>query len=190
MPKHNLQAFQSGANLMDIREAAVEEKEPYVDFTAEMEKVDHLIKGIPVAMLTFLNDTNKLCSFPLLTQDLEFDGSLWFLISKNSAKLQDLRKHGDVNLSYSNKHKCVSINGTIELTEDRDLTRELWQKPHEAWFPEGPQDPAIQLLKVHVHTVEYWESHTSPIYKMIQLVRTALGQPTSKESHSSFDLKH
>nr|BFD66048.1 hypothetical protein HAGR004_10700 [Bdellovibrio sp. HAGR004] len=167
----------------------MEEKEPYIDYTAEMEKVDHLIKGFPVTMMTFLSDNNKLCSFPLVTQDLDFDGSLWFLISKNSPKYQELQKHGDVNLTYSDKHKCVSINGTVEFTEDRDLVRELWQKPHEAWFPQGPRDPNIQLMKVHVQTVEYWESYTSPIYKMIEFVRTALGQP-HRESHSSFDLKH
>ncbi|UXR66091.1 pyridoxamine 5'-phosphate oxidase family protein [Bdellovibrio bacteriovorus] len=168
----------------------MEEKEPHVEFTAEMEKVDHLIRGIPIVMMTFINDNNKLCSFPLLNQDLEFDGSLWFLISKSSAKFQDLQKHNDVSLSYSDKNKCVSINGIVEFTENRDMVRELWQKPHEAWFPDGPQDPTIQLLKVHVQTVEYWEGHTSPIYKMIDFVKGALGRPTNKESHSSFDLKH
>lgn len=166
------------------------EKEPYIEFTPEMEKLDHLIKNIPVAMMTTTTEEGKLQSFPLLTQDTEFDGSLWFLISKKSPKLQNLQKHGDVNLSYSGSGKCISIAGTVEFAKDPNMVREIFLKRHETWFPEGPSDPNIQLLKVRVHTVEYWEEHTSPVYKIIDLARTAAGKPAKKETHGSLDLKH
>ncbi|MFS4457890.1 pyridoxamine 5'-phosphate oxidase family protein [Bdellovibrio sp. HCB2-146] len=168
----------------------MEEKEPYIEFTPEMEKLDHLIKDIPFAVMTVHTADGKMRSFPLLSQDLEFDGNLWFLISKKSAHLPDLKRLGDINLSYAGNDKCISINGTVELLEDRDMIREVWQKSHEAWFTQGPADPMIQLIKVHVETAEYWEDHTSPIYKMIDFVKNAVGRPTHKESHGSIDLKH
>jgi general stress protein 26 len=166
------------------------EREPYIEFTPEMEKLDRLIKGIPVAMMTTITSDGKLHSFPLLTQDTEFDGSLWFLIAKNSPQLQDLRKNSDVNLSYSGNGKCISIAGTLEFAKNPDMVREIFLKPHEAWFPEGPSDPNIQLLKVKVHTAEYWEERTSPFYKIIEFVRTTTGKPANKEAHGSLDLKH
>lgn len=168
----------------------MEEKEPYIEITPEMEKLNHLIRNIPFAVITTLVDENKLRSFPLLAQDMEFDGSLWFLVSKNSTMLQDLQRHRDINLAYSGNDKCISISGTVELAENRDMVREIWQKPHEAWFPEGPSDPTIQLLKVYVHTAEYWESHNSPVYKMIDFVRTSLGKSTKAKTHGSLDLEH
>lgn len=168
----------------------MEEKEPYIEFTPEMEKLNHLIRNIPFAVMTITTDDRKMRSFPLLAQDLEFDGSLWFLISKKSEILPELQRHGDINLSYSGNDKCISISGTVELVENRDMVREIWQKPHEAWFSQGPADPMIQLIKVHVHTAEYWEDHTSPVYKMIEFVRTAIGKPSNKETHGSIDLKH
>ncbi|HEX7673541.1 MAG TPA: pyridoxamine 5'-phosphate oxidase family protein [Bdellovibrio sp.] len=166
------------------------EREPYVEFTPEMEKLDHLIKGIPVAMMTTITTDGKLQSFPLLNQDIEFDGSLWFLISKNSPFLQEMQKNTDINLSYSGNGKYISITGTVEFIKNRDMVREIWLKPHETWFPEGPSDPNIQLLKVNVRSAEYWEEHTSPVYKIIDFVRTATGKPAQKENHGSLDLKH
>lgn len=168
----------------------MEEKEPYFEFTPEMETLDHLIRGIPVAILTTLTEENKLRSYPLLTQDTEFDGTLWFLIKKKSALVQNLQNHSDINLTYTGGDKCVSISGTAEFADNQDMVREIWQKHHEVWFPEGPQDPTIQLLKVKVHTAEYWEDHTSPAYRLIDFVRTTMGNPSQIRTHGSLDLRH
>jgi general stress protein 26 len=41
-------------------------------------KLGELIKGIRVAQLTTVEDDGSLRSRPMGTQDIEFDGTLWF----------------------------------------------------------------------------------------------------------------
>ncbi|MCW2956494.1 MAG: putative ral stress protein, partial [Thermoleophilia bacterium] len=43
------------------------------------------------------------------------------------------------------------------LSEDRELIRELWTPFARAWF-QGPDDPAICVLRFHPEEAEYWDT--------------------------------
>lgn len=162
----------------------------HISSDPEVNKLGDLIKDIRIAMLTTITPEDKLHSTPLMTQEIDFDGDLWFLISKNSTKIQDLKKNEDISVSYAGSGKYISITGTAELLEDREKVQEVWHKAYEAWFPQGPLDPSIQLLKVNVDKAEYWEGHSSPVYRMIEFVKIATGKPANMGTHGTLDLKH
>lgn len=81
-----------------------------------VETVKKLIDKIETAMLTTIS-AEGLVSRPMQTQDIEFDGDLWFLTSKETDKYQELLKNPSVNVAYIDK-SYVSIRGTAELVED------------------------------------------------------------------------
>ncbi|WP_291424273.1 pyridoxamine 5'-phosphate oxidase family protein [Deinococcus sp.] len=118
------------------------------------------IKDIKFAMLSTVNDAGHIHARPMTTQQQEFDGDLWFLGAKDSEYAADLKSRPQVNVSYASAEKgeFVSITGTGELIDDRAKLDELWSDFYKAYYPEGKEDPNIQLIKVSAHGAEFWES--------------------------------
>jgi general stress protein 26 len=96
---------------------------------------------------------------PMATQDVEFDGSVWFMTDKRSNKCKELHEDPTVGLEYahSNGVRFVSVSGEATFSEDREKIKEFWNDFYKAWF-EGPDDPNITLIEVKVKRAEYWDN--------------------------------
>ncbi|MBZ9711795.1 pyridoxamine 5'-phosphate oxidase family protein [Deinococcus multiflagellatus] len=123
-------------------------------------KIGAMIKDVKFAMLTVQSENGHLKAHPMTTQDVEFDGDLWFLGGKDTEQVRNMAARPQVNVSYSKPDKgiYVSLQGTATLVEDRAKLDELWNEMYKAYFPEGKDDPNIQLIRIEAHGAEYWES--------------------------------
>jgi len=121
-----------------------------------IEKVRELIKGIETAMLTTVSDEG-LVSRPMQTQDVEFDGDLWFLTKKDTGKFHELLRNRQVNVAYAGQ-SFVSIRGEAELVNDVGKVKELWNPAYEKFLETTYDDPNLVLIKVSAETAEYWDS--------------------------------
>ena len=140
----------------------------------DRQKVAELIEDFRVAMLTTQKADGSLVSHPLTVQEAEFDGDLWFLVSKISSPVGDLATNSHANVSFSSDASWVSLSGTAGLVEDRDMIDELWNPVVEAWFPDGPDDPAVGVLKFTAHSAEYWDSPGGKIATVFSFVKSKL----------------
>ena len=147
-----------------------------------VQKLGTLIKDVKFAMLTTQTPEGELHSRPMATQQVEFDGVLWFLTSISSAKIDQVEQHHRVNVAYADASadKYVSVAGTAEIMRDRKKLEELWSPFHKAWFPKGIDDPDIALIRVTVESAEYWNV---PESKMVQLIGFAKAAVTGKRYH-------
>lgn len=138
------------------------------------------IKGIRIAMMTTAEADGTLRSRPMATQDMDFDGSLWFFTLSDAPKVGDVERDQQVNLSYAkpDDERYVSISGTAQLVRDRQKIKELWKPILKVWFPNGENDPNLALLKVDASQAEYWDSPSS---KMVQLVLMAKAAVTGSQ---------
>ena len=127
--------------------------------TEQIEKLRALVKDIDFCMLTTADQDGTLRSRPMSTQQAEFDGDLWFFTAANTAKVEEVQRDHHVNVSYSDPEKnCyVSVSGTAQVMRDQAKINELWSPVLRAWFPKGPDDPNLALLKVTVNQAEYWD---------------------------------
>ena len=121
-------------------------------------KLGELINDIDIAMLTTVDDDGTLRSRPMGTQKAEFDGDLWFLTRVDTAKVDEIQRESQVNVSYAkpDKNRYVSVSGTAVLINDKAKIDEFWDPIYKAFFPEGKDDPRLRLLKVHVQKAEFW----------------------------------
>ncbi|MBK7218548.1 MAG: pyridoxamine 5'-phosphate oxidase family protein [Candidatus Promineofilum sp.] len=121
-------------------------------------KLRELINDIDIAMLTTVDDDGTLRSRPMGTQKAEFDGDLWFLTRVDTAKVDEIQRESQVNVSYAkpDKNRYVSVSGTAVLINDKAKIDEFWDPIYKAFFPEGKDDPRLRLLKVHVQKAEFW----------------------------------
>ena len=89
---------------------------------------------------------------------VEYDGDTWFFSSRDSGKVDEIKTDPRVELAYiaTDRGTWVSVEGTAEIIEDDERKRALWQDDLASWFPKGPEDDAVVLLKVHADRVHAW----------------------------------
>lgn len=141
----------------------------------QIEKLRELVKDIEICMLTTIDDDGSLRSRPMSTNGhIEANGDLWFFTNASSHKVNEVDRHQQVNVSFSEpkKQEYVSMSGTAELIQDRNKMQELWKPELKAWFPNELEDPDIALLKVTVEKAEYWDAPAGWVAHTIGLVRS------------------
>ncbi|MFC3603744.1 pyridoxamine 5'-phosphate oxidase family protein [Deinococcus soli (ex Cha et al. 2016)] len=146
-----------------------------------IKKLSDLIKGVKFAMLTVQTAEGHLHAHPMTTQEVEFDGDIWFIGGKDTEQVAAMRAHPQVNVSYARPDKgvYVSVNGEANLVEDRAKLDELWSDMYKAYFPQGKEDPNIQLIHIAANGAEYWESDG----KVRSLIQIARGLVTGEHAH-------
>ena len=158
-----------------------------------IDKLNELIKGIRIAMLTTVAAEGSLHSRPMATQDARSEGDLWFFTSTHTHKCDEIEAEHHVNLAYADpdKHRYVSVAGLASVIDDRQKAHALWSPMMKAWFPDGPDSEDLILLRVRIHSVEYWDTKSS---KMVQLAGFAKAVLTGKRyegegaEHERFEL--
>lgn len=157
----------------------------------DIRKLDRLIRRVKFAMLTTRDEGNMLVSRPLTTLDLEFDGTLWFLVAADSRLVQDLQRHPEINLTYSapDAGNYVSVSGTARTLHDPERARELWTPVASIWFEQGPDDPNLVILRVEVQRAEYWDAAAGKVERLLGFVRASLTHdPSALGEHKTVDL--
>ncbi|MCA1042531.1 pyridoxamine 5'-phosphate oxidase family protein [Bacillus infantis] len=143
----------------------------------EMETLRDLIKDVDTAMLTTVSDEG-LVSRPMKTQEVEFDGDLWFFTKKETDKYEEILHDKDVNVAYAGK-SYVSVRGRAEIVEDIGKKKELWSKMYEKIMQTSYDDPNVVLIKVKAEAAEYWESG-SFTKKAVFMLKRITGQDTEE----------
>lgn len=122
----------------------------------ELETLRELIKDIDTAMLTTVTEEG-LVSRPMKTQEVEFDGDLWFFTKKETDKYEEILHDQDVNVAYAGK-SYVSVRGRAVIVEDLNKKKELWSKAYEKIMQTSYDDPSVVLIKIKAEAAEYWET--------------------------------
>jgi general stress protein 26 len=150
------------ARELDAREAAV--------------RLRSLIGERPVAMVTATDRRFMPASRPLLTQQLDDDGVLWFFVPSDGSLALNIETNPRVSATYSDLGRgvYVSLSGYARLVYDPERIFALWETHLEAWFTEGPLDPRLALLRVHVDHAEYWDERSRRRIRLLALAHAAL----------------
>jgi general stress protein 26 len=48
------------------------------------------------------------------------------------------------------------VSGTAEVVDDAEQKRKLWLDELERWFPNGPDDPNVALIRVASSAAQWW----------------------------------
>lgn len=108
------------------------------------------------------------------TQQVEFDGTIWFFTDVQSDRVAEITANPRVNVAYaSSSESYVSVTGMAEIVQDPARTHELWNPLLRAWF-DSADDPRIRLVRVDAESAEYWDTPGGKIASLISLVRSAV----------------
>jgi general stress protein 26 len=149
-----------------------------------------LIKDIRFAMLTTRGQAGSLRSRPMTTQnDPDHDPDcLWFFASRSGEPVADLLRDPAVNAAFADPSgdAYVSVSGSATVVEDDQRKKALWSKFAQAWFPGGPEDPDLALIRVRIESAEYWNVRESKVTQLLKMARANLtgNPPTDMGEHA------
>ncbi len=158
----------------------------------EVKKLASLMKDFRFVMLTTVENEGVLHSRPMATQDVEFDGDLWFFTGAHSPKVWESDHHPQVNVAFSNpeKNTYISASGTATLVRDKQKLQEYWKPVYKTFFPKGLEDPELALLKVTVEKAEYWDSPSTALGRAFNFAKAYVAKDPGKlGEHAKVDLK-
>lgn len=133
------------------------------------EKVWDLIKDIKVALMVTRNIEGKLHARPMVAVSEDrvngknWDGELWFMARIDSPKIAEIAQDSNVLLSYSEPkdQNYVALSGQAEAIRDTAKVKELWSEHLRTWFPHGPEESDLVLIRVVTASAEYWDTPSS-----------------------------
>ncbi|HZS08748.1 MAG TPA: pyridoxamine 5'-phosphate oxidase family protein [Blastocatellia bacterium] len=132
-------------------------------------RLEELIAGFSVAMLTTVTADGHLHSRPMVAHSAGSSGDLWFFTHAHTHLAEEVERHQQVNVSYADpsQRRYVSVSGKALLVEDRQQMEELWDPVYEDWFSQGLADRDLALLRVSVESAEYWDSRGSVMVRLM-----------------------
>jgi general stress protein 26 len=135
-----------------------EHREPESGADRARRRAVEIAQDARVCMVACASGDGALHARPMTPQQVTDDLEAWFFISRSSQHAAELTACPSVNLSFEGSSDWLSVAGRAWIVDDRRLVEEMWNPTVSAWFPDGPQDPDLVLLRVEAESAEYWKA--------------------------------
>ncbi len=87
------------------------------------------------------------------------DGLIWFLTDESSGKLDEIAADRQITVTFSDGASAhLAFRGLATVTADRATIEELWSPAADAFYPAGPTDPEIRVIRFEPAEAELWDS--------------------------------
>jgi general stress protein 26 len=124
----------------------------------DLAELTRIIRNTRIALLTTIGREGQFHTRPVQTLKVEADATLWFFTDWKSPKVTEIRDDVRVSLGYADpaKNVYVALSGEGSLIRDPQKAKELWSTEQRAYYPNGPDDERLALLRVTTLHAEYW----------------------------------
>jgi general stress protein 26 len=143
-----------------------------------LSELREMLKAFDTAMLVTTTEEGLLRARPMAVQDLDaLPGvDLWFVTHDDTAKVAEISYEHNVCVAcYRAKDRAyISISARAEMERNPELVKRLWKPDWKAWFPAGPEDPAITIVKLTVQKAEYWEAEGGRLRVLYSMLKATL----------------
>lgn len=156
--------------------------------TPDRERVLQIARDARFAMVTSRSPDAELHARPMTPQLVDDDAVIWFLAAADTDQARDIAAGPEVNVSFSGSDAWLSVAGHAEIVDDRARVHEFWSSGSEAWFPEGPDDPRLRVLKVRGVSAEYWAAPGGRVATVISFVKAKTTGDTMDADNAEVDL--
>ena len=141
----------------------------------DIDRVWDIIEKLGVCMLT-TKFAEGLRARPLEARPDRDAGLLYFVTDTHSAKEDEIGATPDVGLVFIDPgdKANLSITGRACVMHDVDKTKAAWRKSDEVWWPGGPKDPNVCLLRIEPLTAELWDGPASAVVTAFEFAKARL----------------
>ena len=138
-------------------------------------RVWDIIEKVGVCMLT-TQFVGGLRARPVEARPDRDAGLIFFVTDIHSAKEDEIEATADVGLVFidSSNNAYLSITGRASVMRDAEKTKAVWRKTDEVWWPGGPNDPDVCLLRIEPFTAELWDGPASAAVTAFEFAKARL----------------
>jgi general stress protein 26 len=126
----------------------------------DLSSVAKLLAKLDICMLTTRAEGGELHGRPMSNNgEVEWDGDSRFFAFGDSRKVTEIEADEHVELAFIDTPNgtWVNVEGRAAIVrDDAERKRDLWLDDLERWFPEGPEDPNVVLIKVSAAHIDAW----------------------------------
>jgi general stress protein 26 len=147
----------------------------------DLEKLGRWVQRIGTGLLTTIHADGFLHTRPVQTLRFEATGDLWFFTDWHSPKVGELERDTRACVAYADSvaNVYVAISGVGHLIRDAEKAKQLWSIEQRAYYPEGPSDPRLAILRVSIERGEYWAAPGRLSYLFAAAKATVTGTPAT-----------
>src|SRR5687768_1189505 len=117
--------------------------------TDPLARVWHVIEKAGVGMLT-THSAAGLRARPMDPRHDRDHNRIWFLTDVRGAKDDEIDTTHDVGPVFVDQESraYLSITGRAFVIRDSAIAKQIWRKSDEVWWPGGPADPNLRVVRV------------------------------------------
>jgi general stress protein 26 len=156
-----------------------------------IDRVWDIIEEVPVCMVA-TQGARGLRARPMhALADREAD-CIWFITDTRGAKDEEIAATPQVCLCFVDvgDNTYLSVTGRADMMRDAALAADLWSTEAQAWWPQGPADPNVRVLRVVPEEAEYWDSRGNSVLVALKLAAArATGTPADLGENAKVRLR-
>lgn len=95
---------------------------------------------------------------PMMIAEVDALGDFWFATDLASGKVDDINSNPDVCITMTGSSGNATVRGKATVIRDLSKIKDLWSETWRVWFPGGPTDSNLVLIKVDSLDGEYWST--------------------------------
>jgi general stress protein 26 len=141
----------------------------------EIDRVWDIIEKVGVGMLT-TRFAGGLRARPLEARPDRTAGIIWFLTDVRSGKDEEVMAAPDIGLVFidAGDKAYLSITGRAEILRDTGRATAIWKSTDQVWWPGGPDDPTLRVLRIAPETAELWDGPSNSILAAFEFAKARL----------------
>lgn len=103
-------------------------------------------------------------------------GVIFFVIDVRGLKDNEVKARPDVCFTVidAEQHAYLSITGHATTLYDEALLRKVWKRSDDVWWPGGPQDENVRLLRLEPSTADLWDGPASSSVAAFEMSKARL----------------
>jgi general stress protein 26 len=132
------------------------------DKVTELDRVWEILEKADICMLT-TNFPDGLRARPMEPRPDREEDVIYFLTDVRGLKDDEVKTNPNVCLAfvYAKEKVYLSITGQAFVGRDVERARALWNAEQQVWWPGGPEDENLRVLRVEPERAEMWDGPAS-----------------------------
>jgi general stress protein 26 len=122
-------------------------------------EIARMLKAIDVCVFATRGNGGQLHARPMSNnRQVEWDGDSWFFAPADGRLVAELEAEPMAVTAYRAEKGFgfISVSGRTSVEADPELKRRYWLEELERWFPNGPDDPNVALIRLTAEHVDWW----------------------------------
>ena len=102
--------------------------------------------------------------------------TICFLTDVRGLKDDEVEANPEICLTfvYPKEKVYLSITGKASVSRDTERAKALWNEEQQVWWPGGPEDPNLLVMKVEPERAEMWDGPASSAVAAFEFAKARL----------------